>query len=195
MKFTGQYIKTEEVVSVSYDIHKKQGSPDSIRVTYFFTNGLSVSEWICPLHSGYAGEKAAKWIRKRIIQPCNFDNLDQIVLYARQFFKIPNYITFDYSGDFNKILNYDFKTPKNKKQSRDSSQYKNNNYSDLFFKRNKPYFDTLEIFSTPYTKDEVIKNFRRLSFRYHPDHGGTSELFINLQNAKDLLLDFLNKNS
>ena len=39
---------------------KKDGSPDSIRVTY--VAGLATySEWVCPEHDGYAGQKAVDW--------------------------------------------------------------------------------------------------------------------------------------
>lgn len=39
---------------------KKEGSPDSVRITY--VAGLNTySEWVCPEHGGYAGQKAANW--------------------------------------------------------------------------------------------------------------------------------------
>lgn len=42
-----------DVKSVSYALHKKEGKPDSVRVSYFC--GLSnVDEWLCPDHGGYA---------------------------------------------------------------------------------------------------------------------------------------------
>lgn len=42
---------------VSYSRHKKQGAPDSVRITYW--SGLSIyQEWFCFDHTGYARDKA-----------------------------------------------------------------------------------------------------------------------------------------
>jgi len=44
------------VSHVSYSIHKKEGKPDSLKVSYVC--GLSTAnEWLCPEHGGYATEK------------------------------------------------------------------------------------------------------------------------------------------
>jgi DNA repair protein RadD len=41
-------------------LHRKEGKPDSVRVSY--QSGLqSVSEWICPQHTGYARQKFVTW--------------------------------------------------------------------------------------------------------------------------------------
>ena len=42
-----------DVDSVMYARHKKAGKPDSVKVTYYY-GLLSVSEWLCPDHGGYA---------------------------------------------------------------------------------------------------------------------------------------------
>lgn len=42
-----------DVDSVAYARHKKEGKPDSVKVTYY-AGLLSVSEWLCPDHGGYA---------------------------------------------------------------------------------------------------------------------------------------------
>ncbi|WP_062233149.1 DEAD/DEAH box helicase [Aureimonas sp. N4] len=48
------------VLSWMWKRWEKEGSPDSIRVTYMA--GLSqYNEWVCPEHGGYAGQKAAEW--------------------------------------------------------------------------------------------------------------------------------------
>lgn len=41
------------------------------------------------------------------------------------------------------------------------------------------------------TQDMVIKNYKKLAFKYHPDHGGTEADFIILQDSKDICLSFL----
>ena len=45
-----------DVDDVMYSRHKKEGKPDSIKVTYY-CGMLSVSEWLCPDHGGYASSK------------------------------------------------------------------------------------------------------------------------------------------
>jgi DNA repair protein RadD len=45
-----------DVDSVAYARHKKEGKPDSVKVTYYC--GLTgVSEWLCPDHGGYAASR------------------------------------------------------------------------------------------------------------------------------------------
>lgn len=49
-----------EVDDVICELHRKEGSPDSLRVTY--RCGMTVvREWICLDHPGFAGEKARRW--------------------------------------------------------------------------------------------------------------------------------------
>jgi len=45
-----------EVDSVMYGRHKKEGKPDSVKVTYY-AGMVSVSEWLCPDHGGYAASR------------------------------------------------------------------------------------------------------------------------------------------
>ena len=45
-----------EVDSVAYQLWKKEGKPDSIRVTYH-CGMVSISEWLCPDHGGYAASR------------------------------------------------------------------------------------------------------------------------------------------
>lgn len=52
------------VTSVSYHKHFKPGSPASLRVDYHC--GLTrYSEWVCLEHTGYAREKAVRWLSER----------------------------------------------------------------------------------------------------------------------------------
>ena len=53
---------------VAYRLHKKPGSPDSMRVEY--RSGLNVyREWVCFDHKGYPKDKAMKWWRHRMSGP------------------------------------------------------------------------------------------------------------------------------
>jgi DNA repair protein RadD len=46
-----------DVEDVTYQLWKKEGKPDSIRVTYHCGVMRRVSEWLCPDHGGYAAER------------------------------------------------------------------------------------------------------------------------------------------
>jgi DNA repair protein RadD len=57
-----------KVNAVVYRLHKKAGSPDSMRVEY--RCGLDVHrEWVCFDHKGYPKDKALKWWRRRMTGP------------------------------------------------------------------------------------------------------------------------------
>jgi DNA repair protein RadD len=59
------------VDSVRYYAHKKEGSPDSLRVEY--QCGFTVhKEWVCFSHSGYARQKAEGWwLARRELDLCS----------------------------------------------------------------------------------------------------------------------------
>ena len=46
------------------------GSPKTVRVTYFLALNHSVSEWLCPEHTGYARRKFEKWWRENAAPEC-----------------------------------------------------------------------------------------------------------------------------
>lgn len=52
------------VLDVNYAIHRKPGSPESLRVEYLIgpqDRFVVVSEWVCFGHGGYARQKAVQW--------------------------------------------------------------------------------------------------------------------------------------
>lgn len=53
-----------DVLDLTFALHKKEGSPDSIRVTYA-CDGVKINEWICPEHGGFAGRVAASKLGQR----------------------------------------------------------------------------------------------------------------------------------
>lgn len=57
-----------QVTKVTYAIHRKPGSPDSLRVDYH-CGFVRYSEWICFEHGGYAAAKAAQWWQARTGTP------------------------------------------------------------------------------------------------------------------------------
>lgn len=63
---------TYPVTQVTYHLHHKAGSPDSMRVDYFSGLRRVASEWVCVWHGGFAGEKARQWLRARAINGCSW---------------------------------------------------------------------------------------------------------------------------
>jgi DNA repair protein RadD len=63
--YSGAMISTQvqaewvDVDDVGYSRWRKEGKPDSIRVTYY-CGLIKVSEWLCPDHGGYASERYQK---------------------------------------------------------------------------------------------------------------------------------------
>jgi len=63
--YSGAMISTQvqaewvDVNDVGYSRWRKEGKPDSIRVTYY-CGLIKVSEWLCPDHGGYAAERYQK---------------------------------------------------------------------------------------------------------------------------------------
>ena len=63
--YSGAMISTQveaewvDVDDVGYSRWRKEGKPDSIRVTYY-CGLIKVSEWLCPDHGGYAAERYTK---------------------------------------------------------------------------------------------------------------------------------------
>lgn len=78
---------------ITYDRHKKQGRPDSLRVSYYC--GLRLfQEWICLEHQGYARKKAYDWWRSRAPY-ANDEYIPQTIAEAMEkveYLKIPKFI-------------------------------------------------------------------------------------------------------
>jgi DNA repair protein RadD len=57
-----------DVDDVTVHLHRKEGSPDSLRLQY--RSGVQVvSEWVCLDHPGFAGTKARQWWTTRALGP------------------------------------------------------------------------------------------------------------------------------
>jgi len=50
-----------EVTRMTARPHFKEGKPPSVRVAYYSGLRKVADEWVCVLHDGFAGEKAARW--------------------------------------------------------------------------------------------------------------------------------------
>jgi DNA repair protein RadD len=64
-----QVLTTHNVTRVTYAAHHKPGKPTSMRVDYWDGFQKVATEWICPLHGGFATDKAQRWIDKRTPDP------------------------------------------------------------------------------------------------------------------------------
>ena len=74
---SGQTSYTDyEVSGVEYSVHHKRGAPDdapkTIRIEYNIGFMQSISEWVCPEHSGWVRAKFESWWRNRgkVPPPC-----------------------------------------------------------------------------------------------------------------------------
>jgi len=77
-----------DVDHVDYARHKKQGKPDSVKVTYHC--GLkSVSEWLCPDHGGYA---ASRYSARKPALVADADNTEDALAEAPLSWKVPTRI-------------------------------------------------------------------------------------------------------
>lgn len=63
-------VETFQVVRVTYQRHVKVDRPDSIKVSYYTSNGLRrFQEWVCLEHPGMPKHRAREWWRARSDQP------------------------------------------------------------------------------------------------------------------------------
>jgi DNA repair protein RadD len=53
------------VTEVRYRVHRKEGSPESLRVEYYDNMLRVASEWVCLSHSQFARQRAERWWRQR----------------------------------------------------------------------------------------------------------------------------------
>jgi DNA repair protein RadD len=61
---TDPQIERLPVTDVIYNLHQKNGSPPSIKVSYY-SGFQAFNEWVCLEHPGYAGKIAREWWRQR----------------------------------------------------------------------------------------------------------------------------------
>ncbi len=63
-------------------------------------------------------------------------------------------------------------------------------FGNVYHDNNDPLIEYWKILSLvpPKTKDEIKKQYYKLSLKYHPDKGGDNDKFIQLKNAYDKLI-------
>lgn len=100
-----------KVDRIVYQIHKKVGRPDSIKVSYYC--GLRLfEEWVCLEHEGYARKKAHDWWRARTEAPVPDTTMLGMSLMEKypQGFRVPRRIKVWINRKHPEIMGYDFAT-------------------------------------------------------------------------------------
>lgn len=133
---TMEVVRTEfpwfDVADVHYSRHQKSGKPDSLRVDYISKIGHRLcSEWICLEHQGFALRKATEWISARtgedLFPP--IENVSDAMEFCDQIAR-PSRIQIDDSGDFDRIISYDFENSEDVSSSTENMHARG---SDLSF--------------------------------------------------------------
>jgi DNA repair protein RadD len=99
-----------DVKTVEYDLHQKEGKPDSVKVTYN-CGMVRISEWLCPDHGGYAASRYhARMPSLGSTAMTTIDALGQCTLW-----NWPSRIKVKPRADnpkFNEIVQLDYSAPK-----------------------------------------------------------------------------------
>lgn len=103
-----------DVEYIHYSIHQKTGSPDMLRVQYYISDLYSYSEYICPMHTGFAKKKALRWLELRL----PVEDLDkplcsiQDIIDHKDKIKQPKQIIVDLNGKYPNIIGHIFEEKK-----------------------------------------------------------------------------------
>jgi DNA repair protein RadD len=105
-------INTYAVKRVTYARHKKLGSPDSLKTTYWGGLLPIASEWVCLDHVGYAGRKAEDWwtLRRPVEGLTIVPTVEQAIdwLNGGYTMRQPIAITVNESGKYPEITNFEW---------------------------------------------------------------------------------------
>lgn len=100
------------VTSVRYGLHKKNksnGVSRTLRVDYYAGLSKTASEFICIEHSGYAGQKAMRWLKARLSEDefeLLFPLTIEAVLEIKDKIKVPRELLLDTSEKHPKIITH-----------------------------------------------------------------------------------------
>lgn len=99
-----------DVEDVAYARHKKDGKPDSVKVTYFCGPLVTVSEWLCPDHGGYA---ESRYKARKAALRAAADTTEDALAEAPHVWRIPGRIKIKPRADdprFNEIVQLDYQS-------------------------------------------------------------------------------------
>jgi DNA repair protein RadD len=103
-------IVTYPVTDVRYSVHKKPGSPDSLRVDYWSGLRKVASEWIHFERTGWARAKAEAWWKRRgsTLMEIPLTSREAFEQGIHEFYLEPSTITVNETGKFPEIIKFDF---------------------------------------------------------------------------------------
>lgn len=110
--YSGAMISTQvqaewvDVDDVGYSRWRKEGKPDSIRVTYY-CGLIKVSEWLCPDHGGYAAER---YIKRKAALGATANTTEEAMLECDQWTR-PRRIKVKPNDKFHDIVQLDYSQP------------------------------------------------------------------------------------
>jgi DNA repair protein RadD len=106
-------IEPESVIcdSMLFRRHKKEGKPDSVRVSY--QCGIAIfNTWVCVEHGGYARDNAYMWLRQHLPDgDIPHTTADILEMGNAGAFLTPVSITIKQAGQYPEIIDYDFQLP------------------------------------------------------------------------------------
>jgi DNA repair protein RadD len=96
-----------DVKDVTYSLHQKSGSPNSLRVNYK-AGFMNFSEWVCFDHKNFAGYNAKNWVKYRLPSTMELPkNVTELLKISDKLAK-PKRIYVDNTTKFASIKNYEF---------------------------------------------------------------------------------------
>ena len=110
--YSGAMISTQvqaewvNVDDVGYSRWRKEGKPDSIRVTYY-CGLIKVSEWLCPDHGGYAAER---YIKRKAALGATASTTEEAILECDHWTR-PRRIKVKPNDKFHDIVQLDYSQP------------------------------------------------------------------------------------
>lgn len=93
-----------KVDDIKYSIHQKKSSPDMLKVTYQCGMRAFV-EYVCVEHKGYAGHRAAHWLKFRGLAG---EKTAASVLEMSWRLEMPSRIRLDKNGKYTNVVDYSF---------------------------------------------------------------------------------------
>jgi DNA repair protein RadD len=103
-----------DVRSVLYSRHYKEGSPDSVKVTFRTCAGQEYYTWLCLDHRGFACKKALDYVE---MVKGSAVSTDEALEECWNTWIKPSRIQVKKNGKFFEIVNYEFKSLKDPQQS------------------------------------------------------------------------------
>jgi len=102
-----------DVERVTYAVHRKDGSRDTLRVEYWSGLRIVAREWVCIEHEGFAGQKARNWWAHRAPREFRPGSTAQAMEWIRDGYQLaaPSAIHVNESGKYPEIVRFEWSQP------------------------------------------------------------------------------------